>query len=100
MVRESLLKSLSEEQLEKARSCKSNAEILELAKEEGIELTEEQLNEVNGGCADKNELYHCDCPACQSSNTFFDYYDESDNEIRYICRNCGHIWEAKLFPGR
>ena len=39
-----LLKGLSEEQIAKVKACKNNDELLALAKEEGIELTDEQLN--------------------------------------------------------
>ena len=40
MMREELLKGLSEEQIAKVKVCKSQEEILALAKEEGIELTD------------------------------------------------------------
>ena len=46
MVKDELLKGLTEEQIAKIKSCKSQEELLELAKEEGIELTEEQLREM------------------------------------------------------
>ena len=40
---------LSPELREKALACKTRDEIIELAKSEGIELTEEQLDAVAGG---------------------------------------------------
>ena len=40
---------LTPEQLEKARACATPEELLELAKQEGFELTDEQLNAVAGG---------------------------------------------------
>ena len=48
---------LTDEQKAKARMCHSNEELLELAKAEGIELTDEQLDSVSGGtwgCSDNN----------------------------------------------
>lgn len=42
-------KDLTPEQLEKARACKDSADLIELAKEEGIELTDDQLEAVAGG---------------------------------------------------
>lgn len=51
MKQESLLKGLTEEQIERVRACKSQAEILALANEEGVELTDEQLQAVSGGCS-------------------------------------------------
>lgn len=64
-MREELLKGLSEEQIAKVKACKSSAEILSLAKEEGIELTEEQLNAISGGC--KLTLSIVECPYCGST---------------------------------
>lgn len=46
-----LLKGLTKEQIEKVNACKDGEEILKLAKQEGIELTDEQLEAVNGGCS-------------------------------------------------
>lgn len=40
---------LTPEQLEKARACKSAEELIELAKSEGIELNDEQLEAIAGG---------------------------------------------------
>lgn len=41
--------TLTEEQKAKARACTSADELIKLAKEEGIELTDEQLAAINGG---------------------------------------------------
>ena len=49
MTRNELLKGLTPEQIEKVKSCKNRDELLALAKAEGIELTNEQLEAVNGG---------------------------------------------------
>ena len=49
---------LTPEQQKKACDCKSNEELKELAKEEGCELSDEQLDGVAGGV-----IYHReDCP--------------------------------------
>ena len=42
-MKQGLLKGLTEEQLTKVKECKTTEEMLALAKEEGIELTDEQL---------------------------------------------------------
>lgn len=44
-----LLKGLTEEQIAKVKSCNSVGEILQLAKAEAIELTDEQLSAISGG---------------------------------------------------
>ena len=40
---------LTPEQMDKARACKSADELVELAKAEGVELNEEQLEAISGG---------------------------------------------------
>ncbi|MBQ9043627.1 MAG: hypothetical protein IJ111_12540 [Eggerthellaceae bacterium] len=47
---------LTEEQKAKARACKTPEDLVSLAKEEGVELTDDQLEEVAGGA--------WDTPAC------------------------------------
>ena len=49
-MRKDLLKGLTEEQIAKVKQCKNHEELLTLAKQEGIELTDEQLEAINGGC--------------------------------------------------
>ena len=52
-MRADLLKGLSQEQIQKVNACKSPQEILELAKKEGVQLTDEQLEAISGGgCGD------------------------------------------------
>lgn len=49
-MKQELLKGLSEEQIAKIKACRNQEEILELAKVEGVELTDEQLKAISGGC--------------------------------------------------
>ena len=55
------IKDLSPEQLEKAKACKTVEEIVALAKEEGVELTDEQLEAVSGGETTWDILFDDDC---------------------------------------
>ena len=58
-MRKELLKGLTEEQIAKAKECKNEAEFLKLAKEEGVELSEEQLNAIaGGGCSNSTNHRH------------------------------------------
>lgn len=59
---------LSPDQMEKAKACKSPEELMKLVSEEGIELTEDQLDAISGG----KVWYDFSC---------------SDNECPYF--NCG-----------
>ena len=53
---EKLLEGLSEEQIAKIKACHTQEELLAVAKEEGIELTDEQLEAVSGGtCSDNSD---------------------------------------------
>ena len=49
MLREDLFRGLTADQLSKVRACKNPDEILSLAKDEGVDLTDEQLEAINGG---------------------------------------------------
>ena len=85
-MKKELLKGLTEEQIEKLRNCKDANEALQLAKEEGIELTEEQLEAVSGGICTYPEIL---CPICNSNDVKIidgSFYDEG------FCRHCGHSW--------
>ena len=90
-MKKELLKGLSEEQIAKAKACKNVNELLTLAKEEGVELTDEQLDTINGGgvcqstpddpcmyCGSKDVDYDR-----QTTGVLFDYQFEGK------CRKCG-----------
>ena len=58
---------LTPEMQEKAKACKTPDEILALAKEEGYELSDAELDQVSGGdfwdvdwswCSDKGQCYN------------------------------------------
>lgn len=40
---------LTPEQMEKAKACKTHEDVLRLAKEEGYELADEELEAISGG---------------------------------------------------
>ena len=50
-----LFEGLTEEQIAKIKACHSAEEIMELAAEEDIELTEEQLAAVSGGACSNDD---------------------------------------------
>ena len=96
-MREELLKGLTDEQIAKIKACKNNDEILSVAKEEGIELTDEQLEAVSGGNCITGER----CPHCNSDQVVTDVWDKWENcEYKGVwqnkrCTSCGYQWDIK-----
>lgn len=89
MTRKELLEGLTEEQIEKARACNSEEELLELAHKEGVKLTDEQLASISGGCG--VDLEKETCPSCGGRN--FKIEDgPSDIGYNFTCYDCGHKW--------
>lgn len=94
-MKQDLLKELSEEQIAKVKACKTHEEILNLAKIEGVELTSEQLNAINGGCGSCTmpEEWYMDCPYCAAGrNTLVKIADDI-----YECQYCGKIYRPSKF---
>ena len=87
-MKEELLKGLTEEQIAKIKACKSQEEVLKLAKEEGIELTDEQLEAVAGGCSRQ----YITCPKCGGRMY---YSGQISTELdAYTCEDC-HYTETQ-----
>ncbi len=96
-MKKELLKGLNEEQIEKARACKSSEELLALAKEEGVELSEEQLEAVSGGaCFAPREPVMKVCEQCGSTDVRWDDFGISDTHVRVYCNKCGLDWDSPL----
>lgn len=55
IMREELLKGLTEEQIAKVREFDDVSDLIQLAKDEGVELTQEQLNAISGGGCSNSE---------------------------------------------
>ena len=96
-MRKELLKGLTAEQIEKASRCHSEAELIALAKEEGVELTKEQLAAVNGGaCKPHEDFLTRACPRCgeQMQGEFVET-TPGDGKYHFICKHCGFEWFEK-----
>ena len=87
-MKKELLVGLSEEQIAKVRECKNQEELLKLAKDEGVELTSEQMEAVSGGgCFSSFK-----CPNCGSNDyRVLPRYQVSGCKT-YQCNKCGHEW--------
>ena len=89
-MKKELLKGLTEEQIAKIKACKNQEEVLKLAKEEGIELNDEQLETVNGGCSSGSTV---ECLNCGSTNVTKTMSYDSDG---YTCNDCGYCWRFRF----
>lgn len=66
------LDNITPEQRRKAAACKNGEELLALAKEEGVDLTDEQLDAIAGGL-EKDWFGDYMCPKCgEEVNTYTD----------------------------
>lgn len=87
IMKQELLKGLTEEQIAKVKAWKNSEELLKAAKEEDIELNDEQLEVVNGGCGtttrEQNEIDLVQCPEC-----FYMYCMEKVSDVWYRCKYC------------
>lgn len=84
-----LLEGLSEEQIARAKSCKTTEELLSLAKAEGVELSDEQLEAVSGGgCFSSRK-----CPKCGSKDYGKHIIEEKIGQRTIlVCNKCGTKW--------
>lgn len=83
------IKKLAPELQEKVRACGSAEDLLALAKEEGIPLSDAALEAIAGG--DDPNLENCvqlTCPKCGS-------HDISENILHaaFHCNACGYEWQ-------
>ena len=83
------IKSLTPEQIEKAKSCVSAEELVAFAEQEGIELSEEQLDALSGGACWDSEptTYHYTvvCSFCGKENNW-----PTTEPDRKYCVYCAH----------
>ena len=87
-MKKELLKGLSEEQIAKVKACKNSDELLMLAKADGVELTDEQIEAVSGGgCFSSFK-----CPNCGSKDYRKLPIYQASGCSTYKCNSCGHEW--------
>ena len=93
-MKKELLKGLTEKQIARVKACKSHEELLKLAKDEGVELTSEQLEVISGGgaCSVVSDvgdfLNPFDCPECGSNKV---KAVEGKGNL-FQCQSCGFKW--------
>jgi hypothetical protein len=94
-MREDLLKGLSEEQIAKIKACKTTEEMLAVAKEEGVELTDDQLEAVSGGACTETVTpgqgygTQAKCPKCNRLG-WCEMLKRKGGTHKYLkCPSCG-----------
>ena len=87
-MKKELLKGLTEEQIEKVKQCKNSDELLTMAKQEGIQLTDEQLAAISGGCLLVSTPTFT-CPKCGSKDV---WGVDMGNYWDCVCKKCKHHW--------
>ena len=96
IMKKELLEGLTEAQIERASKCKTPAELLAAAEEEGVELTEEQLKAINGGLCTGNPPRVGVCPQCKAQvNGEFVETTPGDGRYEFRCPECGFEWKEK-----
>ena len=61
---------MTPEQIEKAKACKTAEELFALAKEEGMELSEKELDAVSGGTWINGQYFKCTTFGCGGYDCF------------------------------
>ena len=89
-MREELLKGLSEDQIKKVKACRDHKDLLALAKDEGVELTNEQLEVVSGGgiCSTPSPSSLPVCPQCKSNKNVVTNTGQDGRQYPYLCTRC------------
>ena len=102
---EDYMKDLSPELQEKARACKDKNELMELAAENDIELSEDALEAVAGGCfTEANNYFAYKCTKCgnklERNGKQANGYDKWALAIFYECSNpnCRQMYYIAYMP--
>ena len=92
-MKQDLLKGLTDEQIAKVKACKTQEELLALAKAEGIQLTDEQLESISGGGLCSTPSFTC--PKCGSTD--ISAYSQTSPVHKWwecTCKKCGYHWST------
>lgn len=90
---------LTPEQLEKEKACETPEELLALAKAEGYELTDAELESVTGGWDIVDDIVDTvmpECPSCSSREV--STFPMNVGGLKHcVCHHCGYQWNAGTF---
>ena len=93
-----LFEGLTPEQVERVKACKNQEELLKLAKEEGVELTDEQLSATSGGGLLCSTGIHCpQCGAGYDDIMFWsERFSDGHETVHYECKKCQCQWTKDI----
>lgn len=77
-------RDLTPDQIERSKACRTTTELVALAKAEGIELIDEQMESISGGWDDGDSSKVDHCANCGSMNLAWTGMD-------WKCLDCGMI---------
>lgn len=85
------INELTKEQRAKLEECETPESLLAFAKSEGLELSDEQLNQIAGGWGDDDEKPapqpEWKCPYCGSTSI-------AEHRYYYECCRCYKMWNS------
>ena len=87
-INENMFRDLSDEQKKQFESGPSPEEVLQLAKENGFELTPDQLENISGGGWGNNKG-NIRCPKCHSTNVSGGAVGSG---VLYHCNACDNVF--------
>ena len=92
-------KDLTPDQLEKALACKTPEELLELAKSEGYELSEDELSAISGGESWTAAKTVVMCPRCGSHNVYVFSKVQPNGRRDCVCNDCHKTFTIGKYHG-
>lgn len=84
------INELTIEQRARLEECETPENLLALAKSEGLELSEEQLDQISGGWGNDEEpapQAELRCPYCGSDSVI-------EHRFYYECDSCYKLWNS------
>ena len=68
-INEKILEALTDEMRAKVQACENSEDLIDLAKSEGVELSDKQMEDISGGSG-WIDCFQCDYFSCHSTGGF------------------------------
>ena len=90
---------LTPEQREKVLACQTPEELLELAKSEGYELSEDETSTISGGASWTAAKQDVMCPRCGSHDVYVFSKVQPNGRRDCRCHDCGKSFTIGKYHG-